>query len=142
MKHELMGVTDEKERKNIINRLKREKKWLLNDDYLALIQYKQLSLSEKHSIPSTLAPRKHQWETVYDAMNHPSEPIRPANYVSAVSAEDEDNGNDDVVRLSVITTNLDMLASLPMTTFHSETIKSNDDMAAANILLNIQSQAV
>ena len=101
MEHELMEVTAEKERKKIINRLKRDKKWLLNDDYLALIWYKQLSLSKKPSIPSTLAPRKHQWETVYDAMNHPSEPIRPANYVSAVSVDNEDDVDGDIVGLSV-----------------------------------------
>ena len=35
--HELLGVTDEKEKKNIINCLKREKKWLLNEDYHSLI---------------------------------------------------------------------------------------------------------
>ena len=101
-----------------------------------------MSLSEKPSIPSTLAPRKHQWETIYDAMNHPSQPIRPANYVSAVSVKDEDNSNDNVVSLSVITMNLDMLASLPMATFHLETVEYNDDMAATDILLNIQQQAV
>ena len=101
-----------------------------------------MSLSEKHSILSTLAPGKHEWETVHDAMNHPIVPIRPANYISTVSSKDEDDGNDDVVSLSVITMNLDMLASLPMTTFHSETIESNDNMTAADILLNIQLQAV
>ena len=42
----------------------------------------------------------------------------------------------------MITTNLDMLALLPMTTFHSETIERNHDMAAADILMNIQQQAV
>ena len=140
--HELLGVTDEKERKNIINRLKRQKKWLLNDDYLALIRYKQLSMAVKPAIATTLAPRTRQWETRYEAMVHPSVPIPPPNYVSAIADGGEEDVDDEVVSLSVITANLDMLASVPMTSFHSETNEYTDDMAAADILLNIQSQAV
>ena len=107
---ELLGVTDEKEKKNVINYLKREKCWLLHDDYLSLICYKQLSMAKKPSIPSTLAPRKLQWETCYEAMNHSSEAIPPTNYVSAVPNKDEDDG--DVDSLSVPGRNLDLLAAL------------------------------
>ena len=91
-------------------------------------------MSEKSSIPSTLAPRKHQWETRYQAMNHPSKPIPP------VPNGDKEDG--DVVGLSVITRNLDMLASVPMIPFYSENVEWIDDMAATDILMNIQQQAV
>ena len=99
-------------------------------------------MAVKPTIPTTLAPRKQQWETHYEAMVHPSLPVPPPNYVSAIAGGGEEDVNDEVDSLSVITTNLNILASLPMTSFHSETIESNDDMAAADILLNIQSQAV
>ena len=145
---QLLGVTDEKEKKNIINCLKREKKWLLNDDYLSLIRYKQLSMAEKPSIPCTLAPRKLQWETRYQAMNHPCEPIPPVNYVSApgnyVSAElDGDEDGSDVVSLSVLSRNLDLLAALSanpvrrMNTFDLEDVEDSEEMAVADILMNI-----
>ena len=150
---QLLGVTDEKEKKNIINRLKREKKWLLNDDYLSLIRYKQLSMAEKPSIPSTLAPRKLQWETRYQAMNHPCEPIPPGSYVSApgnfVSAvPDGDEDGSDVVSLSVLSRNLDLLAALPanpvrrMNTFVLDDVENSEEMAVADILMNIQQQEV
>ena len=93
---------------------------MLNDDYQALIRYKQLSMAEKPPILSTLAPRKQQWEICYQAMNHPSEPIPPASYISVVPNVHEDD--DDVVGLSVITRNLDILASVPMTPFYLETV--------------------
>ena len=99
-----------------------------------------MSLSEKPSIPSALAPCIYEWETRYQAMNHPSEPISPANYVSAVPNNNENDG--DAVGLSVITRNLDMLDSVPMTPFYSKTVERSDDMAAADILMNIQQQAV
>ena len=68
-------------------------------------------MAEKPTIPSTLAPRKQQWETLYQAMIHPSEPILPVNYLSAVPNSNEDDG--DVVGLSVLNRNLGILAPLP-----------------------------
>ena len=99
-------------------------------------------MAVKPTIPTTLAPRTQQWENHYKAMVHPSLPIPPPNYVSALADSGEEDVDDEVVSLSVLTVNLDMFTSLPMTSFHAETIQSNDDMAAADILLNIQSQAV
>ena len=71
-------------------------------------------MAEKPNIPSTLAPHKQQWKTSYQAMNHPSEPIPPTHYVSTVPNDDENDGNViGLSVLSVLSRNLDILASLP-----------------------------
>ena len=103
-------------------------------------------MAVKPTIPTTLAPRKQQWETHYEAMVHPSLPVPPPNYVSAIP----DGGEEDVnvVDLSVLNSNLGLLVALPqdplrrMNPFLSNAIEHSDDIAVANILMNIQHQSV
>jgi hypothetical protein len=56
MKDEVYFTTNDKEKLRVIKRLKKEKKWLLSSDYLALIQYKQLAM-EKYGPPTKLDDR-------------------------------------------------------------------------------------
>jgi hypothetical protein len=91
MKDEVYFITSEKEKKTVIKRLKKEKKWLLSSDYLALIQYKQLGMEKYGKAPTKLEDRISQWETVYRQRRDPSIPVKPTNYVITLpDIEDED----------------------------------------------------
>ena len=79
-------------------------------------------------------------------MVHPSLPVPPPNYVSAMPNGGEEDVN--VVDLSMLNSNIDLLVELPqdplrrMNLFLSNTIEHSDDMAVADILMNIQHQSV
>ena len=139
---DLLGVTDDKKKKKIIKRLKKEKKWLLNDDYLCLIRFKQLCLTDKPTIPTVLAVRKHLWSTQYRRMPNPLVPVIPLNYVAADDVSVEDLPEVGLVSLGVLNRNLDMLASLPHLNTFSDAVEQDERMAAADLLMNIQIQEI
>ena len=88
-KHKLT-ITNETEKKAVIKRLKKEKKWLLSSDYLALIQYKQLAMEKYVKAPTKIDDRIAQWESLYRTRRDPSMPVKPTNYVEGVDDDDEE----------------------------------------------------
>ena len=88
--------------------MKKEEKWLLNSDYLALIQYKQLAMEKYGRPPTELGYRTLQWESMYRQHCNPSMHVKPTNYViitgtipvedealEVVEVDDDDDDDDD-----------------------------------------------
>ena len=80
MKDEVDSITSAKQKKAVIKWLKKEEKWLLNSDYLALIQYKQLAMEKYGRSPTELKYRILQWESMYRQRCDPSMSVKPTNY--------------------------------------------------------------
>ncbi|OEU06566.1 hypothetical protein FRACYDRAFT_254435 [Fragilariopsis cylindrus CCMP1102] len=86
----LYGVPNGRDRNKIINGLRKASHWLLNDDYVHLIRYKQLGCTKKASkIPATLAERRVAWDSTYYTMKEPSPPVKPDNFITVVEADND-----------------------------------------------------
>jgi hypothetical protein len=91
----LYGVPIGTDRNRIVNALRKAKHWLLNDDYGALIKYKQLSMKIRPKIPSTLVERREAWDSIYFIMNEPPSSVEPDNFTAAVAADDDDDEEEE-----------------------------------------------
>ena len=86
----LYGVSNGPIRNKIVNGLRKASRWLLNDDYVDLIRYKQLGcVKQKSKIPNTLAERRVAWDSIYYIMNEPSPPVKPDNFITVVEANND-----------------------------------------------------
>jgi hypothetical protein len=91
----LYGVPIGTDRNRIVNARRKAKHWLLNDDYGALIKYKQLSMKIRPKIPSTLVERREAWDSTYLIMNEPPPPVEPDNFTAVVVAAADDDGDEE-----------------------------------------------
>ena len=66
---------------------KKEKKWLMNTDYLALIKFKQLRIAkeERRKIPTSIDGRREAWKSLYSGWLDPVEPTKPVAKAKATS---------------------------------------------------------
>ena len=82
----------------VIRKAKREKKWLNNTDFLALIKFKKLGMNESNKpIPVRKDDREHLWFTKYQYVPDPADPRLG---IQTVLEEEEvvvDNGDEEVV---------------------------------------------
>ena len=93
----LSDITDKKEHLSVTREAKRSKKWMLNEDYTALIKYKKLGLNEtlrKEALPPTLAERKDEWYSKYEGMPEPEEPTKPTRYKANDSSVNSNIADD------------------------------------------------
>ena len=83
----------------VIRKAKREKKWLNNTDFLALLKFKKLGMKESNKpIPVRKDDREHLWFTKYQYIPDPADPRLGIQTV--LEEEDEvvvDNGDEEVV---------------------------------------------
>ena len=81
----------------LIRKAKREKKWLNNADFLALIKFKKLGTNKSKSIPTRMDDRQHFWFTKYQYMPDPVDPrlVIPSVLEDELDEEQEvDRDND------------------------------------------------
>jgi hypothetical protein len=129
----LFGVPNGNDRRKIIAGLRKEKYWLLSEDYVALIKYKQLSMTTRPKIPPSLDARQVAWDSTYFAMNDPTPPVKPANFVVDAVVDVVDVVDDDSVDVDI---NID-IASLATTTFdtsRANTFTRDHDAAVESLL--------
>jgi hypothetical protein len=67
---------------------------LLNDDYSALIRFKQLSMTIRPKIPPTLEARRTAWDSTYYVMSEQPQPVKPDNFVVVADVADEEEEID------------------------------------------------
>jgi len=96
----LYGVPTGVDRNRIITTLRKAKHWLLNDDYGALIKYKQLSMKIRPKIPSSLVGRREAWDGIYFIMNDPPQPVKPDDFSDVVVADDDEEEEIDIETLA------------------------------------------
>jgi hypothetical protein len=92
----LYGVPIGTNRNGIITALRKAKHWLLNNDYGALIKYKQLSMKIRPKVPSALVGRHKVWDSTYYVMNEPSPPVKPDNFSIVAAADDDDEEEEEI----------------------------------------------
>jgi hypothetical protein len=107
----LYGVPIGADRNRIITTLRKARRWLLNDDYAALIKYKQLSMKIRPKIPLTLVGRRDAWDSIYFIMNEPSPPVKPDNFTDVVADDDEEEEGIDIETLAGVNADLPRTAA-------------------------------
>jgi hypothetical protein len=122
----LFGVPNGNDRRKIIAGLRKEKHWLLSDDYNALIKYKQLSTTTRPKIPPSLDARKVAWDSTYFAMNDPTPPVKPANFAvdAVVDVVDDDSVDVDIDIASLATTTFGTSRAETFTRDHEAAVQS------------------
>ena len=76
----------------MIRKANKEKKWLNNADFLALIKFKKLGTNEKKSTPTLRDDRQHLWFSKYQ---HIPDPVDSRLGMTPV-LEDDDDGDTAV----------------------------------------------
>jgi hypothetical protein len=122
----LFGVPNGNDRRKIVAGLRKEKYWLLSEDYVALIKYKQLSMTTRPKIPPSLDARKVAWDSTYFAMNDPTPPVKPANFAvdAVVDVVDDDSVDVDIDIASLATTTFGTSRAETFTRDHEAAVQS------------------
>jgi hypothetical protein len=107
----LYGVPIGAYRNRIITTLRKARRWLLNNDYAALIKYKQLSMKIQPKIPLTLVGRRDAWDSIYSIMNEPSPPVKPENFTDVVADDDEEEEGINMENLAKVNADLPRTAA-------------------------------